>query len=769
MTVTASGSPGMTLLRCSMLFMLLAAAACAASPDEEAIALGAPSDSAGVKRAERITDGRRAFEGAPWNGDSVAFFSGSRAFVVYDLGDVTPIEAAYLQGDNNDEFILEVSNDGVEYRQLWTARSVGGNGLRIRASDRLEARGRFVRVRAEGGDRWVSLSELQLFAKMPSVWPPRVPVNFELTASHWAQLGIFAFGLFAIIAVVFDRKKTKTSHVLWALCSGAALLAIYGTVRAPWGDTAVVNLSRAIAAAVACAVVLKLGTPRRSGHTGLLTGLLGITAFLALTSFYNFGHPQFYDGAQGKPTYVHSWDMRVYFPAAKYFDELGYDGVYLASLKAYADEELDGRIEPIAEVEVRDLRDYEMRTVADLADEIQGVDARFSPARWTEFKQDMSYFWRSMGRRAYLESLRDHGGNATPAWLLAAYLLYASAEASESTLLFGAFFDPLLLLLLFAVIGRTFGLRAALVCMVAYGATTVYQFGSNWGGSTLRNDWMVLIGLGVCALKARRWTLAGMLLGWAAMIRAFPALALLFLVAPVGWRIVSSFHRREDGAKPMTELGPLLKVGAGVLIIALGLGAASTAVFGWEESWGAWSEKIAMHANRPNVNHLGIRALVSYDSDNLWNTLRARGEDPELWGPRTAETMRERRWLILLGMLFFTALAIGACRNLRLSDAALVGTMMIPVYLYPSNYYLHVAFLWPLCLAAWPDSNRNAEWTGIAATVLGACAIEWFSWLFPGNYGRFLFLSGVWLVAITTILAIPIFGDRRPVTTSGTA
>ena len=461
--------------------------------------------------------------------------------------------------------------------------------------------------------------------------------------------------------------------------------------------------------------------------------------------------------------------MRVYFPAAKYFDELGYDGVYLASLKAYSEEELDGQLEPIANVEVRDLRDYQMRTVDDLRDEIQGVDGRFSAKRWAEFKRDMSYFWGSLGRRAYLDSLRDHGGNATPAWLLAAYLIYGSAEAEESTLLVGAILDPLLLLLLFVAIGRTFGLRAALVCMVAYGATTVYQFGSNWGGSTLRNDWMVLIGLGVCALKRQRWTLAGILLGWAAMIRAFPALALLFLAAPIGWQMLSSLRRGEGGAGSVKELKPLLELGAGVLVVALALGAASTAVFGWEESWGAWSEKIALHAIRPNVNHLGIRALVSFDADNLWGALRARGEDPELWGPRTAETMRDRGWLILLGMLFYTSLAIRACRNLRLSDAALIGTMMIPVYLYPSNYYLHVAFLWPLCLAAWPSGARDAEWTWIAAIVLGACAIEWFSWLFPGNYGRFLFLSGVLLVAIATMLVIPILGDRRRFATSGTA
>ena len=160
--------------------------------------------------------------------------------------------------------------------------------------------------------------------------------------------------------------------------------------------------------------------------------------------------------------------MRVYFPFVKYFDELGYDGVYLASVKAYADDKLGGSLDRIEGTQLRDLRDYEMRSVSEVAEEIHAVKDRFTPERWTEFKQDMSYFWKTMGPGAYLNSLRDHGGNATPAWLLVAYAIYGSAEASEATFLWGALLDPLLLLLFFVVAWRTFGLRTALVCLVAY-------------------------------------------------------------------------------------------------------------------------------------------------------------------------------------------------------------------------------------------------------------------------------------------------------------
>ncbi|MGB5351897.1 MAG: hypothetical protein WBN10_19970, partial [Polyangiales bacterium] len=532
-------------------------------------------------------------------------------------------------------------------------------------------------------------------------------------------------------------------------------------------EASVIDVSRAVCGAVACAVVLRLGLRQEHARQGLLTGLLASMAFMSILTFYNFGHPQFFDFEGRKPSYVHTWDMRVYFPFVKYFDELGYDGVYLASVKAYADEKLDGSLDRIEDTQLRDLSDYEMRSVSEVAEEIHAVKGRFSPERWTEFKQDMSYFWKTMGPRAYLNSLRDHGGNATPAWLLVAYAIYGSAEASEATFLWGALLDPLLLLLFFIVAWRTFGMRAALVCMVAYGATTIYQFGSNWGGSSLRNDWMVLLGLGVCALASRRWFLAGLLLGWGAMIRAFPVLALVFLAAPIAWRLFAAVRKRRTGsddASPLSELLPLVKVGAGVFVVVVVLGSLSASRFGIERSWGAWSQKISMHANKPNVNHIGIIASVSYEPDNLWNNLRARGEDPKQWGPLTAQTMKNRRWITTLGMLLYTLLGIAACRRLRLADAAVIGTLMIPIYFYPANYYLHILFIWPLLLAPAAGLARSRDWSLVAAAVLAFCSLQWFGWLIPSQYGQFILWSGMFLGLIAILLLIALHASKRTAT-----
>ncbi len=760
----------MTGIRLGLVWLLLLSGGCGWGSAEEQIRLGAPIESVGVTGVERLTNGRRALEGAPWNSRSAASFADDRAFALFDLGEVTPIDAAYVQGDNNDRVVIEVSVDGREFSKLWTAPAIGDPGLQGRSAKGLGGSGRFVRVRAIGGDRWISISEIQLFTSPPSMWPPLVPVDVDMTSSLWARLALLIFAALAIATMLHHERGSRRSLVLWTLAGASAVVTIYAIAKTWPVDTPFIDLSRAVAAAVAAAVVLRLGFRPEVAEKRLSMALLAAMAALSVLTFYNFGSPQFYDAAKRKPTYVHLWDMRVYFPAVKYVHELGYDGVYLASVKAYAEERLGDSLDPIADTRLRDLRDYEMRSVRELANEIHAVKDRFTPERWRELKSDMSYFWETMGRNAYLESLRDHGGNATPAWLLPAYWIYRSADASESTFLWAALLDPLLLLLFFAVAWRTFGLRTALVCMVAYGAATVYQFGSNWGGSTLRNDWMVLIGLGVCALKSRRLVLAGMLLGWASMIRAFPALALAFLAAPIGWRLFEALRAAPgdgDRARPWVELVPLVKVGAGVIVVVVALGAMSTATFGWEKSWGAWSQKMSIHANRPNVNHLGLTALVSFDPDNLWNNLRKRGEDPALWGPRTAQTMKERRWLIIAGMMLYTALAVVACRRLRLADAAVIGTMMLPIYFYPSNYYLHILFIWPLMLAAWNGEDRGKEWALAAATVLLACTLQWFGWLIPGNYGQFLYWSGVLLAAIIVLLLIPIRRDREAI--SGTA
>jgi peptidoglycan/LPS O-acetylase OafA/YrhL len=125
--------------------------------------------------------------------------------------------------------------------------------------------------------------------------------------------------------------------------------------------------------------------------------------------------------------------------------------------------------------------------------------------------------------------------------------------------------------------------------------------------------------------------------------------------------------------------------------------------------------------------------------------------------------MKDRRWITIAGMLLYTFLGIVACRRLRLADAAVIGTLMIPIYFYPANYYLHILFIWPLLLAARARANASRDWTLVAAAVLGFCSIQWFGWLIPGNYGQFTFWSGMFLGLVAILLVIALHASKRAI------
>ena len=62
------------------------------------------------------------------------------------------------------------------------------------------------------------------------------------------------------------------------------------------------------------------------------------------------------------------------------------------------------------------------------------VRSRFSAERWQEFKRDMKYFSDTMGEADFMASMQEHGGDATPAWILPAYLLFSHLPASPGSL-----------------------------------------------------------------------------------------------------------------------------------------------------------------------------------------------------------------------------------------------------------------------------------------------------------------------------------------------
>jgi hypothetical protein len=715
MTIPSAFSPRVAAL-CAFVFGGLAGCAGptpSSSADQTNRLAGRPTTaSPGVERADRIADGTLAPAGDFWNTGLTAILPSSESFITVDLGQEMAIAAAFIQADNNDRYFLAGSLDGTSFVTLWDAPAVRGSGLRTRKTDAISGRARYLRLSAAGGDGAYSVSELQVFSAVPSIFP-EPPGGVAPESSPLTQWILF-FGAACAFFLLLGCHGSPQRGLVAAIVPVGATGLLFAALRGPHPFTDHdVSLLRVITGAVgALAVMRPFLLPNRGWVVDgrRITVLLGGLAFIALACFFNLGRAQFYDAKLRKPSYIHNYDMRVYFPVAKYFHELKYDGLYLASVEAFIENTPGASVHTLANVELRDLRTHEMRRVSEVADQIQTISQRFSPARWDEFKRDMRYFHETMGRD-YITTLTDHGGNATPVWLMVAHAMYANATASNGLLFATGLLDPLLVLLLAFVIGRTFGVRTAFVSLIVFGANDFYMFGTDWAGSTLRNDWMVALGLGVCALKVRRWYLGGVLLAYAGLIRAFPAMAVFGLAVPPVWWMFDQW--RTQGQWPSLRAFArahegTLRALAGAAVAVVVLVALSSALLS-PSAWIGWSKKAATLTSGYHVNHISYHSLVSTDYET-WELM-------EGW---THSFVRIA--LYALGIAGFSVLTLRAERDRPPHHAALMTMFLIPVVFYAANYYFHYVFLLPLLAVTDGTTRRDARIWGV---LLAMCAAEY--------------------------------------------
>ncbi len=311
-------------------------------------------------------------------------------------------------------------------------------------------------------------------------------------------------------------------------------------------------------------------------------------ALLSVLTYFNCGY---FHG----PSPIHPSEMFHYHLASKYFPELGYDGLYGAALAADA----DGPRPRFGDIErVRDLRTGEIVPAAMVRGD-PSFRQRFSAERWQAFRHDLAFFQSLNLPQGWQPSLVDHGYNAPPARTLITWLVTSAVgqlTLGSATLL--AFLDALLLAALIAVVFRLYGLRSAAFCAVLFGANPLSTF--DWiGGSLLRFDWLVLSGLGICALSRQRFALAGALIGSAAMLRIFPA---FFALGVVLKGVFELLRTRSWPARTTRFL-------AGLALAALVLLVASAAVLG-SDSWLEFYARIRVHLAPLYRNHVGLRALL---------------------------------------------------------------------------------------------------------------------------------------------------------------
>jgi hypothetical protein len=728
-----------------------------------------PQASSGVLNAERMTDGVLATEGDFWQTNLTARLSTARSRVTYDLGAVKPVACALVQGDNNDTYRLEGSTDGTEFAPLWVAGPAEGAGMRLRQGT-FTGSARYLRVSASGGDGLYTVSELAVYGTCPTGWPASaeaLPRKIGVAPGVAVRDALIALGLtWALFLLVYNRQSPR-----WIAALGVVpvLAFVHAVVKVaeiyPFPNTDEESLVRAVVAFVAGVLVIKEAffPARLAPHPKVARASLGLLAVLAVGCYYHFGSNQFMDAAKGRLTVVHTWDMRNYFPTVKYFKEVRFDGMYLACLAAYVDVVGKGDPASVHNMSIRDLTDYHMLNGPEAAAKLPEIRARFSPERWEEFKKDMKYFIDTMGPRDYIGSMSDHGGNATPVWMLPAWLLYRNLPASELTLGLAGLIDPVLLLIFFVVLARTFGLRVMLYTVILFGATDFYQFGSNLMGSTLRQDWLVALGLGACALKRGRPFLGGFLLAYGGLIRAFPAVAALFLIVPVALFLGEALWRRRrlpGRAELLATQGQSLRAIAGAAVAVVGLFLVTSGVFGYRAAWVTWVEKIAIHAVGPSSNNVGLRNVLAYRPHDSARAL-VRRQVPDTWVEwekrQFANFNQLRPVFYLVNALAFGLLLVGVARRPS-HQTTLLGLLLVPFLFYPSNYYCHFVFLLPMAVAgrgvrAGPgapeaESDPDARLFGLVTAVIASMSVGQYFTMQEGwtdqryTYQSFLLLAG---------------------------
>lgn len=716
-SISKTGRPLSVLLL--VVASLLAAAPAAAANLLDGARLETPDR---VKCADNLADGRAPREGDHWKTNLTATLDPDDPTIVYDLGAERDIRAIYLQGDNNDRYEVAVSNDGQQYSVVWTAPQLKASGMRGRAAPDLKARGRYVRVRASGGDRAYAIGELQLFDAPGQL--PREVSRARGTPRHVELRNrVLTFGMALIVWMVLFFRGARAWLVVpltvWPVFAGWQLAS---TLRAAWPvDDAEVSLVRFTVALVAAVTVLRCTFfPKRLPPSKLATQLtLAICGVVGVLSFYRLAQPQFWVADERDKTFVHYHDLRQYYPVAKYFDEIGYRQLYEADIAAYVESEPSVTYESIANQQYRNLYTHDIVTVASRRMQIAEVPKQFSPERWEAYKSDAAFFRRVMGNRVYFDTMIDMGGNATPVWMSIAHVLFERFEPSSTNFHITGLLDPLLLGLAFFFIGRCFGLKTMFVCMAIFGANDFIMYGTNWAGATLRHDWLAYLGLGACALKSRRFALGGALFALATMIRAFPALALLGASLPAAWWLwgkLRSDRKLPSVAQLREEQAPVLRMIAAAATTGFVLFVVSGLIMGFD-AWSDWYAKVSLLSEDPHGNHISLRSLIAGSESNQGTIIR-------------------QRLPIFIGAIAaFAGAVVYAARRLEPHQSSMLALIMVPVLFYPANYYIHLVFLLPLVTTERPRAGEP-EWRrwGFAehdARILGVllllCAAQFFT------------------------------------------
>lgn len=449
-------------------------------------------------------------------------------------------------------------------------------------------------------------------------------------------------------------------------------------------------------------------------------------------------------------SYLNEWDVYHYYVGSKYLDELGYFGLYEATLVADA-ESIHRYHNP--HHRIRDLRTNAFVDVDRVLTRRETIRARFTGARWREFVEDVRYFAQALPEARFSILLEDRGLNGTPPWTFYLRTLLSSPFSIRDPV--GRFVllavDPLLLAATFVAIRRAYGRNAMLLGMVLLGTHYLLSWG-HLKGALVRTDFAACAAMAVCALRLGRPRLAGGLLAWASISRLFPV---LLLIGPVAV-LLGRFVRTRTWDRQVLEMLGSFAVTLFGLVVLAAFGLGDDALFA------EWLSKIARHATDPNSVNVGYATILDAD---FFHSIPQYVHVQSLLG-EDAEARRERT--LALALVVFAVLVPATAFVSRMpTDRALAFGYVYVYFLSPFAYY-YALILLPFLLFFVADRRSRTAALGVASLLLsGSLGYLFFAGVqslrrFPPfrgyhqEFGTYYYES--WFLGLSVMIAIAVAG-----------
>ena len=556
-----------------------------------------------------------------------------------------------------------------------------------------------------------------------------------------ALLGTAALAAGFYFAARTSVDKTRALFTFLTVAVVAASTIYWVGVLAPSVDVAINVLKALIALTATGCVFYEVDRVRRRRPIAeRWKRFVGITLGVASIIVY-------FNGFRG--IYVKLWhrhDQYHYYFGAKYFRELGYDGLYKCTVVAEDEigkvtQTIDGRKTTIdmkaearhADRKIRDLSGDNLLIPATYAvDHPAECKDRFSENRWTQFKRDVEFFRFSCAtEKDYWHGMqKDHGYNPPPVWTATGYLFASLHDASLGFMQALAAIDEVYLAGMFVGLFWAFGWRVFAVAAILWGCQA--SAANSWTiGAFLRQDWLFWFVMAGCFARKRFFKLAGASMVYAGLLRIFPGLAVL------GWLVVAGAylvkHRRMRPDHVQALIGGVL---AAVVLVG-----GSVALIG-RDSYKQFVSRIELHDKIPLTNHMGLRVLVGHRMECLIPGFpgceaKASGRmkyvkddsarDPfEKWGAMRNERYAKYKPLayafLLASFLVFVAV-VRRIKSLWLAQA--LGQVWIILLSQLTSYY----YAFVIIAAPVTRVRRDLE-----VWLFGFAALTQFIWLSFGYY-----------------------------------